>query len=147
MTDALLPPTSQPVSARAAPPRVLHVEDDGDFSAALKHRLEAHGVAVVRAFDGHDGIHQSRQHETDAVLLDLVLPKANGDEVLTALRKHENTQQIPVIVLTAQSDRKLQQRMMDLGASAYLTKPLEFDELREQLARYIDILPRPVLCE
>ncbi|MBC8354330.1 MAG: response regulator [Planctomycetes bacterium] len=146
MTNALLPQRpSRLISSRSMPPCVLHVEDDADFSAALKRRLEAHGVAVVRAFDGQDGIRQSQQFETDAVLIDLEMPNANGDEVLTALRANENTKHIPVIVLTGRKDRQLQQRMAELGASAYLTKPLSFDELREQLARYIDILPQPSL--
>ena len=125
------------------PPRVLHVEDDQEFSAAVKRRLEAHGVAVVRAFDGRDGILQSQKYATDAVLLDFEMPNANGDEVLMTLRANEGTKRIPVIVLTCRNDHQLRQRMASLGASAYLTKPFEFDELREQLARYINILPRP----
>jgi len=128
------------------PPCVLHVDDDAVFSAALKRRLEAHGVAVVRAFDGDDGIEQSQRYEMDAVLLDLEMPNTKGDEVLTILRKNEVTREIPVIVLTGRKDPQLEQRMALLGASAYITKPLRFEELREQLAKYIDILPKPGLA-
>ncbi len=127
------------------PPLVLHVEDDQDFSAALRCRLEAYGVAVVRAFDGEEGIRQSRERKVDAVLVDFELPRANGFEVLEALREHESTRYLPVLVITGRTDKRLKLRMKELGAVAHLTKPLKFDDLRRQLARHIDVLPRPCL--
>ena len=128
-----------------APPCVLHVEDDQDFSSALKLRLEAHGVAVVRAFDGADAIRQSRKYATDVVLLDFEMPHAKGDEVLKELRENESTKNLPVIMLTGRDDRQLRQRMVELGANGYLTKPLRFEDLRTQLAKHVDVLPRPSL--
>jgi|GEM_PF-3403525 len=127
------------------PPVVLHVEDDQEFSAALRCRLEAHGVAVVRAFDGDEGIRQSRVRKLDAILIDYELPNANGEKVLEALREHESTKYLPVIVITGRKDKQLKLRMQELGASAHLTKPVKFDDLRKQLARHIDILPQPSL--
>lgn len=127
----------------ASPPVVLHVEDDQEFSAAIRCRLEAHGVAVVRAFDGQDGIRQSRVQKVDAILVDYEMPHANGDVVLKALRDHESTKHLPVIVITGRKDAQIKLRMQELGADAHLTKPVTFDELRTQLARHIDILPQP----
>jgi len=127
----------------STPPVVLHVEDDCDFSAALKYRLEAHGVAVVRAFDGYDGIRQARIQKVDAILLDFDMPLLKGDEVLEALREDEQTKYLPVIAITGRQDKRLKIQMKRLGASAHLTKPLKFDDLRRQLARFIDILPSP----
>jgi len=135
--------TTADVASCNPPPIVLHVEDDVDFSAALKYRLEAHGVAVVRAFNGDDGIRQSRIQKVDAILLDFDMPYAKGDEVLEALREHEGTKYLPVIAITGGQDKRLKIRMKQLGASAHLTKPLRFDDLRKQLARFIDILPSP----
>ena len=129
---------------QSTPPRVLHVEDDDDFSSALKYRLEAHGVAVVRAFDGADGLRQSRLQEADVVLLDLELPMLSGEQVLAALKGHPKTATIPIIVLTARRDRELHRRLTELGAFACLTKPVDFTDLRDKLARHIDILPQPV---
>lgn len=135
--------TTSDTSGGNPPPIVLHVEDDADFSAALKYRLEAHGVAVVRAFNGDDGIRQSRIQKVDAILLDFDMPYAKGDEVLEALREHEGTKYLPVIAITGVQDKRLKIRMKQFGASAHLTKPLRFDDLRKQLARFIDILPTP----
>ncbi len=126
-----------------APPVVLHVEDDQEFSAALRYRLEAYGVAVVRAFDGVEGIRQARIRKVDAVLIDFELPAAKGDEVLEALREHESTRHLPVIIITGRKDKELKLRMQRLGAVAHLTKPLQFQDLRKHLARHIDILPKP----
>ena len=125
----------------STPPVVLHVEDDCDFSAALKYRLEAHGVAVVRAFNGDDGIRQAQKQKVDAILLDFDMPLLKGDEVLEALREDEQTKYLPVIAITGRQDKRLKIRMKQLGASAHLTKPLKFEDLRKQLARFIDILP------
>jgi len=125
----------------SSPPVVLHVEDDCDFSAALKYRLEAHGVAVVRAFNGDDGIRQAQKQKVDAILLDFDMPLLKGDEVLEALREDEQTKYLPVIAITGRQDKRLKIRMKQLGASAHLTKPLKFEDLRKQLARFIDILP------
>lgn len=125
----------------SSPPVVLHVEDDCDFSAALRYRLEAHGVAVVRAFNGDDGIRQAQKQKVDAILLDFDMPLLKGDEVLEALREDEQTKYLPVIVITGRQDERLKIRMQQVGASAHLTKPLKFEDLRKQLARFIDILP------
>lgn len=125
----------------SSPPVVLHVEDDCDFSAALRYRLEAHGVAVVRAFNGVDGIRQAQKQKVDAILLDFDMPLLKGDEVLEALREDEQTKYLPVIAITGRQDERLKIRMQQVGASAHLTKPLKFEDLRKQLARFIDILP------
>jgi len=125
----------------SSPPVVLHVEDDCDFSAALRYRLEAHGVAVVRAFNGDDGIRQAQKQKVDAILLDFDMPLLKGDEVLEALREDEQTKYLPVIAITGRQDERLKIRMQQVGASAHLTKPLKFEDLRKQLARFIDILP------
>ena len=122
------------------PPWVLHVEDDAQFSAALKTRLESHGVAVIRAFDGKDGIQSAFKHPADAIILDVEMPNGSGDEVLRRLKDTESTRQVPVIVLTCRNDRVFRRKMLDLGAAAYLNKPLDFSELHRELAKHIDIL-------
>ncbi len=143
-SNDLLDDEFQPAQASSyTPPCVLHVEDDKDFSEAVKIRLEAHGVAVVRAFDGHDAIRQAIKFSCDVVLLDFEMPYAKGDEVLKTLRENELTRELPVIMLTGRRDAELERRMAELGVCAFLTKPLRFDALREQLARLIPVLERP----
>ena len=122
-------------------PWVLHIEDDAEFSNALKLRLEHHGVAVVRAFDGTSGYRSAFLRPADAILLDVELPNGCGDYVLERLKGNSATRDIPVIVVTGVVDRSMYRKMMNLGASAYLNKPLDFEELHAELGKYIDILP------
>ena len=126
----------------ASPPCVLCIEDDADFSRALKLRLEAHGVAVVRAFEGMKGYRTAFTHPADAIILDFRLPNGQGDYILRRLKDNPVTEDIPVIVLTGVKDRALERTMYNLGAADYLTKPLDFDSLLDVLSRYIDVLPK-----
>ena len=134
------PPTT-PHTPPATPPWVLHIEDDEEFSAAIKMRLEAHGVAVVRATSGVQGYTTAFTRGADAILLDFEMPGAEGDYVLRRLKDNPVTQDIPVIVITGRRDRALARQMLNLGAERYFTKPVAFDELLGELRRHIDILP------
>lgn len=126
------------------PPWLLHIEDDEEFSAAIKLRLEAHGVAVMRAASGVQGYTIAFTTPADAILLDYELPGAEGDYVLRRLKDNPVTRGIPVIVLSGRHDRALERQMLNLGAERFLTKPIEFQELIGELRRHIDVLPAAV---
>ena len=138
-------PTKEDAARESAPPWVLCVDDDPDYSVALRYRLEAHGVAVVRSFDGLDGYHTANSRPADAIILDYEMPKGCGDDVLLRLKENPATRHIPVIVVTGRKDRWLERKMIGLGAAAFLTKPLIFSELLGELRRHINILPKPAL--
>lgn len=121
-------------------PWVLCIDDDADFSEALKCRLETHGVAVVRAFDGKDGYRKAFMNPASAILLDYEMPNGQGDYVLGRLQDNPLTKNIPVTMLTGVKDKMVERRMLNLGAKGYLTKPIPFDKVRNELAKYIDIL-------
>lgn len=121
------------------PPWVLCIEDDRDFSLALKLKLENLGISVVRAFEGLEGVKQAFTRPADAIILDYNLPNGQGDFVLRRLKSNPLTKNIPVIVLTGVKDQNLEQRMMSLGAAKYLTKPLDFDKLTSELRQYVEI--------
>lgn len=123
------------------PPWVLCIEDDHDYSLALKLRLEAHGVAVVRAFDGTAGYRAAFTHPASAILLDYNLPDGQGDYVLRRLKENPVTADVPVIVLTGNHNSAIRRKMFNLGADAYLTKPVDFADLMEVLEPYVDLLP------
>jgi response regulator RpfG family c-di-GMP phosphodiesterase len=147
--ELLTPRTKKSPAARAdsesqipepVVPWVLCIDDDPDYSRALKLRLESHGVAVVRAYDGVAGFHSAFANSASAILLDYHLPNAQGDYVLGRLKDTAITRDIPVIVVTGMKDRAIERKMMNLGAEVVLTKPVEFVTLRRELARHINIL-------
>jgi heavy metal response regulator len=107
--------------------RILVVEDEMRLASFLKRGLEAEHYAVDVATDGEDGLHLATTEEYDLVLLDVMLPKVNGFEILQQMRTHEIA--TPVIVLTARGELGDRVRGLDLGADDYLTKPFAFEEL------------------
>ncbi len=124
-----------------SPPWVLCIEDDRDFSLALKLKLEMHGVAVVRAFEGMQGIQDAFTRPADAIILDYNLPNGQGDFVLKRLKSAPQTRDIPVIVLTGVKDQTLEQKMLSLGASRFLTKPLNWNLLYDELQKHVELAP------
>ena len=119
--------------------RILVVEDEARVASFLKRGLEAESFAVDVAGDGQDGLHLATVHEYDLILLDVMLPKLDGFEVLSKLRARENV--TPVIMLTARGELSDRVRGLDLGADDYLAKPFAFAEL---LARVRALLRRGV---
>ena len=121
--DDALPPSE------LARPWVLCVDDDPDFAATLKLRLQQHGVDVLHAFAGMAGYRSAFTHEAQAIILDQEMPDGNGEYILRRLKESPATEGIPVIVLTGTKDQALARRMYNLGAARYLTKPVDWDDL------------------
>jgi len=125
------------------PPWVLCIDDDTDFSDALKCRLETFGVAVIRAFNGMEGYRLAFTNPPKAILLDYHMPNGHGDYVFGRLKENPVTKEIPVIIITGVRDKWLERKMFGLGAAGFLNKPVQFSALRDELANFIDILAEP----
>jgi DNA-binding response OmpR family regulator len=117
--------------------RLLLVEDESKVASFIKKGLEAEKYAVDVAPDGEEGLHLGSTEDYDLILLDILLPKLNGYEVLRLLR--EKGIRTPVIMLTARSALDDRVKGLDLGADDYLVKPFAFEEL---LARVRALLRR-----
>lgn len=130
-------------SSVAEIPWVLHIDDDPDFSWGVKMRLEERGVAVVRAFDGADGYRTAFEHPATAILLDFEMPNGRGDYVLRRLKENPATAEIPVIVISGLDDEMMKRKMVNLGASAILGKPVNYDELLDRLGDHLSLLDDP----
>jgi DNA-binding response OmpR family regulator len=117
--------------------RMLVVEDNVNLARGLRHNLELEGHDVEVAYDGTAGLSLARREDIDLVILDLMLPRADGYQLLRALR--EAGIRTPVIVLTARGDEADKLRGFRLGADDYVTKPFSLLEL---LARVEAVLRR-----
>jgi len=117
--------------------RLLVVEDEAKVASFVKKGLEAENYAVDVASDGEDGLHLGSTEDYDLILLDILLPKLNGYEVLRGLR--DRNIRTPVIMLTARGSLDDRVKGLDLGADDYLVKPFAFEEL---LARVRALLRR-----
>jgi CheY-like chemotaxis protein len=118
-------------------PWVLTIDDDSDLSFSLKVRLAEHGVDVLRAFEGMEGFRYAFAGQAQAIILDYEMPDVNGDYVLRRLQENPVTRNIPVVVLTGHQDNALKRKMFNLGAAAFLTKPVRWEELWEELQKHI----------
>ena len=120
-----------PAAARALRHRglVLIVDDDEGNRTLLRDPLETHGYEIVEAANGEQALQQVEQRPPDVILLDVMLPGMDGFEVCRRLKKDSRTAPIPVLMVTALSERM--ERMMGIaaGASDFLTKPVDLQEL------------------
>jgi DNA-binding response OmpR family regulator len=102
--------------------RVLLAEDDRFLRRAAEARLRRHGLEVLTAADGEEALRIARAEPLDLVLLDVVMPKLQGFEVLKALKQDDATARIPVIVLSNLGQPRDVAHAMALGAVAFLIK-------------------------
>ena len=108
---------------------VVVVEDEPDIVNVLKIRLESEGFDVLTAPDGKEGLRAIKEFSPDIVVLDLVMPEIGGLELCRIVKSDERLQKIPVIVLTARTEKKDMEESLNSGASAYFSKPYEWSEL------------------
>jgi DNA-binding response OmpR family regulator len=134
-----------PTPAVAGPKRakVLCIDDDPDVSKALKIRLAAYNVEVLRAFNGMHGYWTAVGERPDAIICDMCMPEGDGSYIISRLKSHPLTQNVPVIVLTGQGNHGLKRTMLSLGVDAYLAKPVVFDELLRGLRAHLDLPQHP----
>lgn len=123
---------------RTDEPWVLSVEDDDDVALALKLRLQEIGLKVIRASAGSEGYRKAFLNEPQAIILDYELPGGNGDYVLRRLKESSATRDIPVIVLTGRRECYIERQMRALGASEFLTKPIQWSRLRAALGGQLE---------
>ncbi len=101
---------------------ILLIEDESALQKTIGDALLQEGFQTLSALDGEAGLRLAQEQHPDMILLDLILPKVNGFEVLKSLKEHKETQNIPVIVLTNLESMEDIQKALDLGATTYLVK-------------------------
>ncbi|MGA3180176.1 MAG: response regulator transcription factor [Verrucomicrobiota bacterium] len=114
--------------------RILIVEDEPDLLRSLAQALQEEGYAVDTAADGPSGLFNAQTYDYDAVVLDVMLPKMDGWEILRRLRQTKKT---PVLMLTARDQSRDRVRGLDTGADDYVVKPFDLPELFARLRALI----------
>ena len=114
--------------------RILVVEDEPRLLRNLARALREEGYAVDTAEAGDEGLYKAETYNYDAIVLDVMLPRLDGWEVLERLRKQKQT---PVLMLTARDAGKDRVRGLDSGADDYLVKPFDLPELLARLRAII----------
>lgn len=107
--------------------RILVVEDEKDLNRVISKRLENEGYSVDRCFDGEEALEYINMSEFDIIIMDIMMPKISGIEVLKNIRDKRN--ETPVLLLTAKDSISDRVNGLDAGAQDYLIKPFAFEEL------------------
>jgi len=119
-------------------PRILVVDDDEDNREVLRRRLEREGYDVQCASDGLEALERIQQEAFDLVLLDVLMPGADGYQVLGFLKEDDKTRDLPVIMVSALDDLKSVVRCIEQGAEDYLTKPFDPVLLRARVSACLE---------
>ena len=112
---------------------ILIVDDEKEWVRALTIRLEHAGYRVEVAFDAVSGVTQAINIVPDLILLDIMMPAGGGITALKNIRNSLKTFNIPVIVITAKSDKETKETAEKLGISAYFVKPIDTVKLMKKL--------------
>lgn len=102
--------------------KILIVEDDQELASAYQTRLEAEGFDVFWTSNGEDALANTAEHEPDLILLDIMMPRISGYDVLDILRNTNGVKHIKIIVLSALSQKKDIDKAISLGANGYCIK-------------------------
>lgn len=120
--------------------KILLVEDDTTLAKVYTSRLELEGFDVRHVANGEDALSTAMEYSPDLILLDVMMPKINGFDVLDILRNTPETTNMRVIMLTALSQAKDKQRAEELGADDYLVKSqVVISDVVDRVKHHLDI--------
>ena len=126
--------------------RLLLIEDDPAITELIRYNVEKVGFRLEAVEDGEDGLMLAETTSPDLVLLDWMLPNLSGIEICRRLRSNPETQNIPIIMLTARGEETDRVRGLDTGADDYVTKPFSPKELISRIKAVLRRL-RPALAD
>jgi CheY-like chemotaxis protein len=110
----------------------------------LASALERHGMTVLYADNGRDGIEVLQRESVDLVLMDVMMPELDGNETTTKIRQSVDHQQLPIVFLTAKAMPGDREKSLLAGASDYITKPVDLDHLLAVMRSWLAARPQGV---
>jgi two-component system alkaline phosphatase synthesis response regulator PhoP len=117
--------------------KILIIQDSPSVNAMLKFRLESGGFSVETVETGEEGVEKTRAHQYQLILLDYNLPGMNGSQVCRMLREQENTQNTPIVFMSAKDEDKLRQITKEAGADGYIGLPFEGKTFIEKITGFL----------
>lgn len=118
--------------------KILFIEDEAALQKTVGEILEQEGFEVLRALDGEIGLQLAKTQKPDLILLDLILPKKDGFQVIKELKENAETANLKVIVLTNLGGTTDVERAIELGATTYLVKAdYELEEVVQKIKDFL----------
>jgi CheY-like chemotaxis protein len=123
--------------------RILVVDDEPDNRELLQIVLKWDGFDIQLASSGGEALTSIAEQPPDLILLDLMMPGLDGCQVTVELKRNPTTRHIPVMIISAMNDRATRERVLDAGAEAFITKPIDRSELCEQVRNLLRLSQPP----
>lgn len=121
------------------PKIILFIEDESALQKTMGDVLRQNGYKIINAFEGETGLNLAKTKNPDLILLDLILPKHQGLDILKKLKEDPKTKGIPIIVLTNLEDAENISKVSEFGANAYLVKSnYSLDEVIEKIKKALN---------
>lgn len=121
--------------------KLLVVDDEKDTVTNLEKVLTKEGYEVGAAYDGEEALQKIKNYNPDIIILDLMMPKLNGFEVLKQIREKYNDKWRPVIIVSAKGELEDLKKGYSLEADHYLTKPFTIDDLIRGIRIMVSLIP------
>lgn len=119
--------------------KIIIIDDEREFVEMLGLRLRrSGGYEVIPAFDGEEGLKAAQEQKPDLIMLDVMMPKMDGYEMLKRLKENEATKKIPVIVLTASTASSTTDKFIALGVNDFVIKPFEAPALMAKIKKVLE---------
>jgi len=109
--------------------KILVADDEPDIVKMLSMRLKAHGYEVIAAFDGLQAVREAYKERPDLILLDIKMPAGDGYTVFENLKRSVQIRLIPIIFVSALPPREVEEKVEQLGAQGFISKPFDSKEL------------------
>lgn len=122
-------------------PLILAVDDDEDNLELLTEVLYPLNCEIITAKDGRTTIEIAQRRQPDLILLDILLPDICGTEIARLLKQNPQTQNIPVIAVTALARVEDRENLLVAGCNAYISKPYMLEDLEATICRYLNLIP------
>ncbi|MCP4119371.1 MAG: response regulator [Desulfobacteraceae bacterium] len=118
---------------------ILVVDDMPQIRKILRFSLKTEGYNVILANSGKNALEEAfdENNSIDLILLDIMMPKMDGYEVIQHLREAEMTKEIPIIFLTAKAQQKDVIKGLEIGGNDYVVKPYKFDDLNKKIQKWL----------
>lgn len=119
--------------------KILLIDDSSVNNLLLQNILEDEGYEVQAAFSGREGLEKIAIDKPDLVVLDIMMPRMDGFEVLKQIISNPETKNIPVIMLTAKNDSRDEEIAREIGAVDYMTKPVDIENTLQRIRKFLSL--------
>ncbi|NJL77710.1 MAG: response regulator [Richelia sp. RM2_1_2] len=119
-------------------PLILAIEDNEDNLLIVNYIVDSLNYRFIGEADGNKTLLIAREFQPNLILLDIMLPEANGIDIFHVLRQDSSTKHIPIIAVTALASAEEKQKILDAGFDAYVSKPYMLEDIEEVICRYLN---------